>query len=73
MTQSTAREIARQVEEFANNPPPEVVERLRKAHEESRRLTRAPGDCLWHKRTGQAATPAIPAGINDNIHPEAAS
>lgn len=31
-------EIARAIEEFCTNPPPEVVERLRLAAEESHRL-----------------------------------
>lgn len=38
MTKERAREIRDAVEEFRRNPPPDVVERLRRAAEESHRL-----------------------------------
>ena len=53
-------ELARQIIEFTENPPAEVIERMWKAQEERRKKTPTctclldghSFNCFWHKRMG---------------------
>ena len=51
LTKREIRELARKMEELVTNPPPEVVERMRKNLEEKRRLQahRIPGMRMYRE------------------------